>query len=575
MCSRSFMVQKRGPKSIARYELGEVLGKGSFGSVVKALDRVSGTARAWKTCCKSKEGELMFRKEAVTMSILDHPHICRLFDVIEDARNLYFVLELCEGGDLQHRLADLADLHNSLPEPTVAPLLRQLFGAMHYLHERCIAHSDFASRNVLLDNRPLEQCTAKLADFGSCRSFSPALALGPHKGDMWGLGLLMRGMLCDINRVLGNSTTAASESAPPRMPLDPSAWLGKSPEARCLCGRLLRRDPVARWSAQEAMHHPWFFAMELPPVEVPDDLLQRFRSFGACNSLVRVSLQALAEQRPGREDLFSALDRNCDGLLAPGDLCACLQEVDESVSKELLQEIFVQVDSDGVGAIELSVFNALMLQEERATSKKATQAAFRVVDRDMNGKISLEDLRRIFPDVDEQEAIDMIAAADLDGDGSIDLAEFRAMIQQYFKQPPSRRWQPVRGKQNDALLKAKTNAMVPRIFRTVDDDTDTHSSCAQSSVIDDIFSDSDSDSEGDSDTLRSFVEQAKPARDPGGHARLVRKIADISTGCMEAVDSRCMEAVDSPKPPCSKEAPRVPRRQHKEAFMQGRSIISL
>ena len=31
-----------------------------------------------------------------------------------------------------------------------------------------------------------------------------------------------RGMLCDINRVLGNSTTAASESAPPRMPLDPS-----------------------------------------------------------------------------------------------------------------------------------------------------------------------------------------------------------------------------------------------------------------------------------------------------------------------------------------------------------------
>ncbi|CAJ1441197.1 unnamed protein product [Effrenium voratum] len=342
MCSRSFMVQKRGPKSIARYELGEVLGKGSFGSVVKALDRVSGTARAWKTCCKSKEGELMFRKEAVTMSILDHPHICRLFDVIEDARNLYFVLELCEGGDLQHRLADLADLHNSLPEPTVAPLLRQLFGAMHYLHERCIAHSDFASRNVLLDNRPLEQCTAKLADFGSCRSFSPGGALGPHKGDMWGLGLLMRGMLCDINRVLGNSTTAASESAPPRMPLVPSAWLGKSPEARCLCGRLLRRDPVARWSAQEAMHHPWFFAMELPPVEVPDDLLQRFRSFGACNSLVRVSLQALAEQRPGREDLFSALDRNCDGLLAPGDLCACLQEVDESVSKELLQEIFVQ-----------------------------------------------------------------------------------------------------------------------------------------------------------------------------------------------------------------------------------------
>ena len=44
-----------------------------------------------------------------------------------------------------------------------------------------------------------------------------------------------------------------------------------------LCGRLLRRDPEARWTAEEALHHSWFYSVELPRAEIPADVLQRFQ----------------------------------------------------------------------------------------------------------------------------------------------------------------------------------------------------------------------------------------------------------------------------------------------------------
>ena len=89
--------------------------------------------------------------------------------MIEDQVAFYFVMELCEGGDLQHYLEACNEKRiNELPEPSVAALMRQLFSAVHYLHERSIAHSDMAARNVLLLRKgaeaSLEQCSAKLAE---------------------------------------------------------------------------------------------------------------------------------------------------------------------------------------------------------------------------------------------------------------------------------------------------------------------------------------------------------------------------------------------------------------------------
>ena len=57
MCSRSFIVQKRGPKSVARYDLADSLGSGSFGAVLKATDRISNAPRAWKALKKGNSAQ--------------------------------------------------------------------------------------------------------------------------------------------------------------------------------------------------------------------------------------------------------------------------------------------------------------------------------------------------------------------------------------------------------------------------------------------------------------------------------------------------------------------------------------
>lgn len=460
---------------MARYDLGDSLGSGSFGAVVKAMDRISNASRAWKALRKGKENNTMFRKEATTMMVLDHPHICRLFDVIEGNEDFYFVMELCEGGDLQHYLQDCKT--SCIPESSAASIIRQMCCAMRYIHGRLMAHSDFAARNVLLfesvSDSPLGNYTAKLADFGSVRPFQAGATAGPHKGDMWGMGLLMRGMVCDITRILGTSPADKNK-------VDPNIWLGHSDEARCLCGRLLRRDPEARWTAEEALHHSWFYSVELPRAEIPADVLQRFQRFSSASALVRSSLQAVAEQRQGNEALFAALDQNCDGYICHKDLYLCLSQLGQDVLEEDLQKLVQKVDPDDVGAIELSCFKAIMLKEKQAASKHCSLAAFRIMDRDMDGKITATDLQKIFPKMIEMEATRMIAASDLQGNG-IDLSQFRTMLQQYFTSESQIDW-PKPVSKSEASRKAKLQALEPHSFRTVDDDDDAHSSCAASSL---------------------------------------------------------------------------------------------
>ena len=102
------------------------------------------------------------------------------------------------------------------------------------------------------------------------------------------------------------------------------------------------------------------------------------------------------------------------------------------------------------------------------------------MDRDMDGKITATDLRKIFPKMTETEATRMIAASDLQGNG-IDLSQFRTMLQQYFTSESQIDW-PKPASKSEASRKAKLQELEPHYFRTVDDDDDSHSSCAASSI---------------------------------------------------------------------------------------------
>eukprot|EP00930_Biecheleria_cincta_P017229 TRINITY_DN1375_c0_g1_i1.p1 TRINITY_DN1375_c0_g1~~TRINITY_DN1375_c0_g1_i1.p1 ORF type:complete len:685 (+),score=157.40 TRINITY_DN1375_c0_g1_i1:61-2115(+) len=507
MCSRERLVLWSKTKAKACYKLHakDKLGEGSFGVVVKAKYTLSGEVRAFKKASKTKETAYMLRKEAQVMASFDHPGICRLFEVIEDKTSVCFVMELCAGGDLQCKLKALAPTQSRLEEKHAAGVLRQLFCAVHYIHERHVAHADLAARNVLLGRLgPIEGNLAKLADFGSAKSFDLAAEAGPHRGDLWSMGLIMRGLVCDISRLAGsqNSThsTSACSTSKPKLrlnkaaggkdaksdPFHPDAWIHASPEARCLCGRLLRRDPLRRWTAEEALHHPWFENMcprGSPAGKFAADTSASMRRFVACNQLQQVALQAVADQL-SRNDAFTALDIDGDGLLTPEDLRAAAEVV--TVDPDSWLQLLRQVDPDGIGAVEAGNFAGAMLCPENLETLSAgvLNASFRVMDRDGDGLISLADVKHMLHSSNDEEILALLAEADLDRDGSLNSQEFSALIQarpNVATQPET--CQTQRHDASSVAIAAKFRALEERYIRTVDDDDDGGSSCADSSIV--------------------------------------------------------------------------------------------
>lgn len=90
--------------SISNFDIGRLLGRGSFGSVYLAREKKSGYIVAlkvlWKSVIKRKKLEENVRREIDIQYHLRHPNVARLYTVMHDAECIFLVVEYCPGGDL-------------------------------------------------------------------------------------------------------------------------------------------------------------------------------------------------------------------------------------------------------------------------------------------------------------------------------------------------------------------------------------------------------------------------------------------------------------------------------------------
>jgi Tol biopolymer transport system component len=100
--------------------------------------------------------KLRFEREAKTISQLNHPHICTLYDVGDD----YLVMELLDGESLADRLE-----RGPLPLPEVLKFGAQIAEALDRAHRGNIVHRDLKPGNVMLT-----KSGAKLLDFGLAKA---------------------------------------------------------------------------------------------------------------------------------------------------------------------------------------------------------------------------------------------------------------------------------------------------------------------------------------------------------------------------------------------------------------------
>src|SRR6476661_8157335 len=90
------------------YEIVAPLGAGGMGEVYRAHDSRLGRSVAIKVLpphlVASPEVRTRFEREARTISTLNHPHICVLYDIGREHDTDYLVMEMVEGETLAHRL---------------------------------------------------------------------------------------------------------------------------------------------------------------------------------------------------------------------------------------------------------------------------------------------------------------------------------------------------------------------------------------------------------------------------------------------------------------------------------------
>jgi serine/threonine protein kinase len=142
------------------------LGEGAFGSVFLSRHKETSELRAIKFIPKSsiKHPERL-KNEVSTLMSCDHPHIIKLFEIIEDRKTLYLVMEQCKGGEL----FDYIISHKKIPEAESVALFRQIMLSVTYLHSKNIAHRDLKPENLMFSDRG----TLKLIDFGIAKTLKP------------------------------------------------------------------------------------------------------------------------------------------------------------------------------------------------------------------------------------------------------------------------------------------------------------------------------------------------------------------------------------------------------------------
>ncbi|KAM4535018.1 serine/threonine-protein kinase BRSK2 isoform 3-T3 [Fundulus diaphanus] len=325
---------------VGPYRLEKTLGKGQTGLVKLGVHCITGQKVAIKIVNREKLSESVLMKverEIAILKLIEHPHVLKLYDVYENNKYLYLVLEHVSGGELFDYLVK----KGRLTPKEARKFFRQIISALDFCHSHSICHRDLKPENLLLD----EKNNIRIADFGmaslqvgdslletSCGSphyACPEVIRGERydgrRADVWSCGVILFALLVgalpfdhDNLRQLLEKVKSGVFHMPHFIP----------PDCQALLKGMIEVNPDKRLTLEAIQKHSWYLGgrnepcPEQPPPrrvcvkrilslsELDPDVLESMYSLGCFRDRVKLT-QDLTSEEDNQEKMiyYLLLDR--------------------------------------------------------------------------------------------------------------------------------------------------------------------------------------------------------------------------------------------------------------------------
>ena len=449
------------------YEIIKKIGEGGYGKIYKVKNKESGDIRAMKQIMKSKIPDIeKFQNEIKILSMVDHPNIVRLFEVIEDDKYFNLFQELCTGGEL------LSKVKKPLKEKEIAKIFKQIMSAIAYCHEKGIVHRDMKLENILFATES-EDSPIKIIDFGlsvllgkketknenetvdlkkygfkrmttkvgTIYYMSPEVIKGNYdeKCDIWACGVILYTLLSGYPPFNGQTDKDIYNMiSKMNFDFEQPVWKNVSKYAKELIKKMLS-PAKSRYTAEEVLNSKWLSVKTKKNDEKTNYYLdythiEKYKSYSKFKQVILtfIASRLSSEESDKIRNIFCCIDESQKGFITYEDFSNYLINecnIDEISNKQNeIKKAFRSVDIDQNNAIDYTEFLAANIEETIYLKEEKLKEAFRQFDLDDIGYIKKDDIIRVLK-LDNLEDKDKIANKiieenDFDKDGKINFTDF-------------------------------------------------------------------------------------------------------------------------------------------------------
>ncbi|KAI9113326.1 hypothetical protein K1719_015851 [Acacia pycnantha] len=359
------------------YTLDKELGRGQFGITYLCTEKLTGLKYACKSIPRRK---LTGRKGMIDdvrneIMILQHltgqPNIVEFKGAYEDWHHVHLLKELCSGGELFERII----ARGLYSEDEAAVIFRQVVNVVHVCHFMGVIHRDLKPENFLLASRD-PNSPLKATDFGLSVFIEPgkeykevvgsAYYVAPEvlkrnygkEIDVWSAGVILYILLSGVPPFWAENEKGIFDAIQEgRLDLESQPWPSVSASAKDLIRKMLAYDPKKRITAADALEHPWMkVGGQASDKPIDSAVLIRMKQFRAMNKMKKLALKVIAENLSEEE---------IKGL----------------------KQMFNNMDTDNSGTITLEELRAGLTKLGSKLNESEIQQLMDAADVDKNGTI--------------------------------------------------------------------------------------------------------------------------------------------------------------------------------------------